>query len=278
MLIINLYDLKLRKNLTSQIYRISPQQFTLNDQNFTLTFSIQNFSFNTYIDESVYVVEEIPLTSSTPKLIRYDELEKYYSHLDLQTNNCIDWNRIKELNLKGTFYSQVYSAILLLIIIYNNYNNKSKECKSIDEIKQQLEQNYFSFQMSSYVIDVKNEDYPFLSKTEDIFTKISSKIFKEITFYMQPITVLLMKIIKFKIPQDLNDIQKQLIQLKVSKQPIQQNQIKLNNNIINNTLKFNYLKLNGWTLISIFYNCLYFIKSHKYIILLCQNFDFIIRI
>lgn len=38
--------------------------------------------------------------------------------------------------------------------------------------------------MSSYVIDVKNEEKPFISKGEDIFTTISSKIFKEISFYM----------------------------------------------------------------------------------------------
>ncbi|CAD8071708.1 unnamed protein product [Paramecium primaurelia] len=214
MLIINLYDLQQRKNLSSlstEIYHAQPEQFNLNDQNFTLTFAIQNSSFNTYIDESVYVVEakiqtktsritdnekidvwtqkELPLTSCTPELIRQDELQKYFSHLDLKTNYCIDWNRIKELNLEGTFVSEVYSAILLQFKICNSLTKKQKECKSRDEIKQQLEQNYFSFQMSSYVIDVKNEDYPFLSKAEDIFTTISSKIFKEITFYMQPITV-----------------------------------------------------------------------------------------
>ena len=43
--------------------------------------------------------------------------------------------------------------------------------------------------MSSYVIDVKNEETPFISKGEDFFTTISSKIFKEISFYMQPSTM-----------------------------------------------------------------------------------------
>ena len=43
--------------------------------------------------------------------------------------------------------------------------------------------------MSSYVIDIKSET-PFVPKGEDIFTTISSKIFKEITFYLQPVNIL----------------------------------------------------------------------------------------
>ncbi|CAD8108698.1 unnamed protein product [Paramecium sonneborni] len=214
LLIINLLDLRQGKNLNSlsaEIYHASPKQFKMNEQNFTLTFALQSSSFNTYIDESIYVVEakiqtkttkildnqkinewtqqDLPLTTCVPELIRQVELQEYFSHLDLPTNYCIDWDRIKELNLEGTFGSLVYSAILLEFKICNDLTKKSKECKSKDEIKKQLEQNYFSFQMSSYVVDVKNDNYPFLSKVEDTFTTISSKIFKEISFYMQPITV-----------------------------------------------------------------------------------------
>ncbi|CAD8108683.1 unnamed protein product [Paramecium primaurelia] len=214
LLILNLYEMRQRKNLNSlstEIYHAQPQQFKLNEQNFTLTFAFQSPSFYTYIDESVYVVEakiqtkttriagnekidewttkDLPLTTCTPKLIRQVELQDYFSHLVLPTNYCIDWNIIKELSLEGTFDSQVYSSILFQFKICNELTKKSKECKSRDEIKKQLEQNYFSLQMSSYVIDVNNEDHPFLTKGEDIFTTISSKIFKEISFYMQPITV-----------------------------------------------------------------------------------------
>ncbi|CAD8130927.1 unnamed protein product [Paramecium sonneborni] len=203
-----------RKNLTSlstEIYHAQPQQFKLDEKNFTLTFAIQSPSFKTYIDESVYVVEakiqtkitriagnekieewiqqDLPLTRCTPELIRQVELQQYFSQLDLTTNYCIDWNNIKELDLEGTFDSLVYRAILLEFKICNDLTKKSKECKSRDEIKKQLEQNYFSFQMPSYVVDVKNAKHPFLSKGEDIFTTISSKIFKEISIYLQPITV-----------------------------------------------------------------------------------------
>ncbi|CAD8073451.1 unnamed protein product [Paramecium sonneborni] len=142
---------------------------------------------NEKIDE--WTQQDLPLTTCTPELIRQIELQDYFSHLDLPTNYCIDWNKIKELNLEGTFDSLIYSAILLEFKICNNLTKKSKECQSRDEIKKQLEQNYFSFQISSYVVDVKNYNYPFFSKVEDTFTTISSKIFKEISFYMQPLTV-----------------------------------------------------------------------------------------
>ncbi|CAD8116050.1 unnamed protein product [Paramecium sonneborni] len=214
LLIVNLFDLRQGKNLTSlstEIYHTQPHQFKLDETNFTLTFAIQSPSFKTYIDESVYVVEakiqtkitritdnekidewtqqDLPLTKCNPELIRQVELQQYFSQLDLTTNYCIDWNKIKELDLEGTFDSLVYRAILLEFKICNDLTKKSKECKSRDEIKKQLEQNYFSFQMPSYVVDVKNDKHPFLSKGEDIFTTISSKIFKEISIYMQPITV-----------------------------------------------------------------------------------------
>ncbi|CAD8172387.1 unnamed protein product [Paramecium octaurelia] len=214
LLIVNLYALGQRDNptsLTTEVYHAQPEYFKFNEQNFTLTFAIQTPNYATYIDESVYVVEaqittkktktvdnqkidewisqELPLTACTPELIRQVELQEYFSHLDLPTNYCIDWDRINELILEGTFDSQSYSFILLQFKMCNEQTKKTKECKSRDEIKQLLEQNYFSLQMSSYVIDVKNEEEPFMSKGEDIFTTISSKIFKEISFYMQPITV-----------------------------------------------------------------------------------------
>ncbi|CAK56767.1 unnamed protein product (macronuclear) [Paramecium tetraurelia] len=214
LLVINLYTLGQRDNptsLTTEVYHAQPEYYKFNEQNFTLTFAIQSPDYATYIDESVYVVEaqittkktktvdsqkidewtsqELPLTSCTPELIRQVELQEYFSHLNLPTNYCIDWNRINELILEGTFDSQSYSFIQLQFKMCNKQTKKTKECKSRDEIKQLLEQNYFSLQMSSYVVDVKNEEEPFKPKGEDIFTTISSKIFKEISFYMQPITV-----------------------------------------------------------------------------------------
>ncbi|CAD8084647.1 unnamed protein product [Paramecium sonneborni] len=215
LLIVNLYTLGQRNNptsLTTEVYHAQPEQFKFNDKNFTLTFAIQSSDYATYIDESIYIVEakittkttktfdnqkidewtskEIPLAPCTSELIRQVELQEYFSHINLPTNYCIDWNKIDQLTLEGTFDSSAYSFILLQFKMCNDQTKKSKECKSRNEIKQLLEQNYFSLQMSSFVIDVKNQEQPFNSKGEDIFTTISSKIFKEISFYMQPITIL----------------------------------------------------------------------------------------
>ena len=42
--------------------------------------------------------------------------------------------------------------------------------------------------MSSYVIDIKNKT-SLIPKGDNFFTTISSKIFKEISFYLQPISI-----------------------------------------------------------------------------------------
>ncbi|CAK80907.1 unnamed protein product (macronuclear) [Paramecium tetraurelia] len=214
LLVINLYVLSQRKNptsLTTEFFHSQPDQFKYNEKNFTLTFAFQSPDYSTYIDESVYVVEakirskttkmvddqkieewtsqDLPITQCSKEIIRQVELQEYFSHLNLLTNYCIDWNRIKEINLEGTFDARNFSFVELQFKMCNNQTKQSKECRSRDEIKQLLEQNYFSLQMSSYVIDVKNEEQPYLQRGEDIFTTISSKIFKEITFYMEPITI-----------------------------------------------------------------------------------------
>ncbi|CAD8180222.1 unnamed protein product [Paramecium octaurelia] len=193
------------------VFHSQPDQYKYIEQNFTLTFAFQSPDYTTYIDESVYVVEakvrskttkivdnqkveewtsqDLPITSCSQEIIRQVELEEYFSHLNLPTNYCIDWNRVKEINLEGSFDAKNFTFVELQFKMCNNQTKQSKECRSRDEIKQLLEQNYFSLQMSSYVIDVKNEEEPYFSKGEDIFTTISSKIFKEITFYLEPITI-----------------------------------------------------------------------------------------
>lgn len=53
---------------------------------------------------------------------------------------------------------------------------------------QLLDHNYFSLQFSSNYIDLKNPNNPNIPKAENFYTTVSSKIFKEITFYFSPVT------------------------------------------------------------------------------------------
>jgi len=51
---------------------------------------------------------------------------------------------------------------------------RGAECKDRETIKKALAKNFFSLQLSSYTIDIKNPYNPHVPKGEDLFTTISS--------------------------------------------------------------------------------------------------------
>lgn len=95
---------------------------------------------------------------------------------------------MKNVDLEGTFDAKVYQFIHVAFKMCSSKTKGNVECKDRETIKKALEQNYFSMQLSSYTVDMKNAYTPHSPKGEDLFTTISSKIFKEIVVYMQPIT------------------------------------------------------------------------------------------
>ncbi|CAD8074058.1 unnamed protein product [Paramecium sonneborni] len=198
--------------LTTEVYHAEPKLFELQPNNFTLQFGFQDATFATYIDESIYFVEpflvsksveiingtqqsvynyaELPLVQCSKDIIKQDSLAEYFSHFDLATNFCIDWNKIDKINMQGTFDAVNYQYILLKFKMCTEKNKKKSisECKSKEEIMKKLNHNYLSLQMSSYYVDLQTTQSPYIPKGEDLFTTISSQIFKEITIYLQPVT------------------------------------------------------------------------------------------
>lgn len=51
-------------------------------------------------------------------------------------------------------------------------------------------QNYFSLQISSQTTNLKNPNSPYQPKGQDLFTTISSNIYKEISIYLEPLTTI----------------------------------------------------------------------------------------
>ncbi|CAD8156370.1 unnamed protein product [Paramecium octaurelia] len=198
--------------LTTEVYHAEPNLYELRPENFTLQFGFQDSSFATYIDESIYFVEpllvsksveiingtqqtqynyaDLPLVQCSKDIIKQDSLAEYFSHFDLSTNYCIDWNKIDKINMQGTFDAENYQYILLKFKMCTEENKKKNvpKCKSREEIMKKLTHNYLSLQLSSYYVDLQTPQNPYIPKGEDLFTTISSKIFKEITIYLQPVT------------------------------------------------------------------------------------------
>ncbi|CAD8080226.1 unnamed protein product [Paramecium sonneborni] len=210
--LVTLFDRSNPSSLSSEIYHSQPEQYSLTPFNFTMTFAFQNSTFNTYIDESIYVVnayvvkkivttkngqkmdvyekQELPLVKCNEELIKQNELKEYFSHLDLPTNYCIDWNQIPSIQIEGTFDAPKFEYIIMQFNTCNEKTQKNMTCKNKKEIEQALMQNYFSFQISSQTTNLKNPNSPYNPKGQDLFTTISSNIYKEISIYLEPLTTI----------------------------------------------------------------------------------------
>ncbi|CAK80392.1 unnamed protein product (macronuclear) [Paramecium tetraurelia] len=210
--LVTLFDKSNPSSLSSEIYHSQPELYTLTPFNFTMTMAFQNSTYNTYIDESVYVVnaylvkkivkesngqkidvfekQELPLVECNQNLIQQEELKEYFSHIDLPNNYCIDWNQIPNIQIQGTFDAPKFEFIAMQINTCTEQTQKSKPCKSQKEIEEKLKQNYFSFQISSYTTNLKNPNSPYQPKGQDLFTTISNNIYKEISIYLEPLTTI----------------------------------------------------------------------------------------
>ncbi|KAM3134859.1 hypothetical protein pb186bvf_013028 [Paramecium bursaria] len=104
--------------------------------------------------------------------------KNYHRHLYQQ-----DWDSINELKLQGQFLAAEYKYLAIDIYMCTDATRKANgpECKSKEEIDQILNHNYLSIQLTTIVTDFTNAKSPY---------SISSRIFKEINFFMQPITTI----------------------------------------------------------------------------------------
>ncbi|CAD8160381.1 unnamed protein product [Paramecium octaurelia] len=210
--LVTLFDKSNPSSLSSEIYHSQPELYNLTPFNFTMTMAFQNSTYNTYIDESIYVVnaylvkkivkesngskfdvfekQVLPLVECNQNLIQQNELKEYFSHLDLPTNYCIDWNQIPNIQIQGTFDAPQFQFIIMQINTCTEQTKKNKPCKSQKEIEEKLRQNYFSFQISSQTTNLKNPNSPYQPKGQDLFTTISNNIYKEISVYLEPLTTI----------------------------------------------------------------------------------------
>ncbi|KAM3144229.1 hypothetical protein pb186bvf_003691 [Paramecium bursaria] len=197
----------------TEVYHHAPDYQKWSPNNFTIGFSLQDSTYATYIDESVYIVkailqvkstqvylfkaqfrqngvsttlfDQVPvnLTTCNPSVLKQPELFNYFTqNLDMPTNYCIDWNSVDHLYIQGNWDSDTFVSLQLLFSTCTSENRRpgGPECKSDEEIKKQLKGNYF----------ISLDQYkPFEPIGQDYYTSTSNQITKEIDFYMMPVTV-----------------------------------------------------------------------------------------
>ncbi|CAD8103424.1 unnamed protein product [Paramecium primaurelia] len=202
------------QTLYSEVYYEEIPIFPLNSKNFTLQFAFQTENQTNYIDETIYQVNAvminkasvivnqksslqltrtvIPLSKCTKIGIPYEDLEDQLDNVDSENTYCLDWNRVSDLSLIGTPEQENYTYIYISFqqCVNDTININSPVCKSKEEIQEKLHRNFILFQLSSYNIDLRNYLKPNVPKVEEIQTTISSKVKKDITLFMQPITTL----------------------------------------------------------------------------------------
>ncbi|KAM3134862.1 hypothetical protein pb186bvf_013031 [Paramecium bursaria] len=194
-----------------QQQKFEPSLVILNSQNFNFQIGIQNSDYATYIDESIWIMkiksyskffddesnkeqwtsEDIPMVICSPEAIRQENLREDFSYVDQATNYCIDWDKIEKIPLQGQFVAQHFSYIGVEFFMCSNETKQTNgpECKSREEILSALKHNYLSIQMSTVIPDLSQNKNPFIQQVANFYTTISGKLFKELTFYMQPLTL-----------------------------------------------------------------------------------------
>ncbi|KAM3132863.1 hypothetical protein pb186bvf_015011 [Paramecium bursaria] len=215
--LVDLYDRTNPNSYQTQIYHAQPLMSKLTPNNFTLTFGVQDPTFATYIDPSIYTVKayvisvltqgndgspiqiyttsQLHITPCTKSNIRQQELSDYFEHFDLSTNYCIDWDKQQEIQIEGTFDQNRYQYIQILIEMCNDNDEDDQtnqtarvKCQPRQTIIDKLESNFFSLQFSSNYMDLSDPDHVIHPRGQDTYTTISSKMYKELTIYMQSIT------------------------------------------------------------------------------------------
>jgi hypothetical protein len=174
-----------------------PNKINLSESNFFFAFTLFNNNYRNYIDPSIYEVEAFyiqitkdPITNnSNKKLISLDIIS--CDNLDFKLEN----NYLKKLSLSQIYCIKNISNIILngnYIMDYWNYisinfkycTNKSY-CKSKEEIKETLQENYIGIFTSDININPDNFKKPISLYILNSYSSILQNINKEIWVFLK---------------------------------------------------------------------------------------------
>ncbi|CAK79722.1 unnamed protein product (macronuclear) [Paramecium tetraurelia] len=200
------------QTLYSDIFHLEPPYYKLTEDNFTLQFAFQYQNKTNYINESIYIPEAylvykqitevngkkkeqsnktlIPISKCSKNGIIQDELAEQFDDQDLSNTYCLDWSKVDSLALFGTDDSPEYQYINVSFTVCQNGSKPGIVCADSETIQKVLNRNYIHFQLTSYIINLRDFTQPQIPKVEDIYTTISAKVTKDVEIFMQPITTL----------------------------------------------------------------------------------------
>ncbi|CAD8072532.1 unnamed protein product [Paramecium sonneborni] len=200
------------QTLYSDIFHLEPPFYKLTEDNFTLQFAFQYQNRTNYINESIYIPEAylvykqitevngkkkeynnktvIPISKCSKNGIIQDELAEQFDDQDPSNTYCLDWSRIDSLSLFGTDDAPEYQYINVSFSVCQNGSKPGVVCADNNTIQNVLNRNYIHFQLTSYIINLRDFTTPLIPKVEDIYTTISARVTKDVEIFMQPITTI----------------------------------------------------------------------------------------
>ncbi|CAD8072949.1 unnamed protein product [Paramecium primaurelia] len=200
------------QTLYSDIFHLEPPYYKLTEENFTLQFAFQYQNKTNYINESIYIPEAylvykqiieingkkkeynnkslIPISKCSKNGIIQDELAEQFDDQDLSNTYCLDWSKVDSLALFGTDDAPEYQYINVSFSVCQNGSKPGVVCADSETIQRVLNRNYIHFQLTSYIVNLRDFTQPLIPKVEDIYTTISAKVTKDVEIFMQPITTI----------------------------------------------------------------------------------------
>ncbi|CAD8154036.1 unnamed protein product [Paramecium pentaurelia] len=132
----------------------------------------------------------ITISKCSKNGIIQDELVEQFDDQDLSNTYCLYWSKIDSLALYGTDDAPEYQYINVSFTVCQNGSKPGIVCADQDTIQKVLNINYIHFQLTSYIINLRDFLQPQIPKVEDIYTTISAKVTKDVEIFMQPITTI----------------------------------------------------------------------------------------
>lgn len=198
----------------------SPPLFNLDNNTYGFAFGLQNaFTYNQFIDESIYRAEAYQMTGKRDKngifnwVVNQLELEtckinkfpteynQIFNNLPFNNYYCL---KNTSFSLFGTFLNEEYQYIMLKFYecknstleindVPNNNGNKilpkAVICKPKSLIDEMLAGTFFSLAHTDLTLDPSNYTHPNQIYAGDSYTTVSNKFFKEMHHYLKIINL-----------------------------------------------------------------------------------------
>jgi hypothetical protein len=185
-------------------YYENPPLIQLTKDNFYGGFALENpLTYDPFIDETIYYPKAF-FKKGIRKGDKWNfdikemelercKIEKYgKAFQDTMVHNALNnLYCFKEINeiLEGHFSYNIYSFLYIQFFPCVNSSENNNHCKSIETIDFYLNNSFICFEMEDIELTPQNYTYQMRGRKQDIYFKISKKLFQEVHIFYQLINV-----------------------------------------------------------------------------------------